>query len=169
MNLAEKQLQLVAELAALKSGQDRLALLVERAKKLPQLPPELRTADHLIPGCLAKLWLSPRFKNGRCIFICDSDSLVVKAIAGLLCEFYSGHNPLEILGHDPQFLATLGITQHLTPNRSGGSDDGNSVAHGSAPITRQADQLAAVLRVGKEETRSSGRQSAASRCASSRL
>lgn len=117
MNLAEKQNQLVAEMAALKSGQDRFALLVERAKKLPPLAPELRVDANLIPGCLAKLWFIPLFKEGKCFFACDSDSRVVKAIAGLLCEFYSDHVPREILSHDPGFLAPLGITQHLTPNR----------------------------------------------------
>jgi len=117
MNLAEKERQLTAELAALKNGQDRLAFLVARAKKLPPLAPELRAADHLIPGCLAKLWFIPRFEDGLCFFACDSDSLVVKAVAGLLCEFYSGHAPTEIVAHDPQFLAPFGITQHLTPNR----------------------------------------------------
>lgn len=117
MNLAEKQAQLTAELSAVKSGQDRLALLVERAKQLPPLPPELRVDAHLIPGCLAKLWFVPSFADGKCFFACDSDSLVVKAIAGLLCEFYSGQAPPEILAHDPGFLAPLGITQHLTPNR----------------------------------------------------
>ena len=117
MNLAEKQQQLTAELAALKNGQDRLALLVERAKKLPSFPPELRVEQNLIPGCLAKLWFVSEFCDGKCFFVCDSDSLVVKAVAGLLCGFYSGHAPAEILAHDPQFLAPLGITQHLTPNR----------------------------------------------------
>lgn len=117
MNLAEKQQQLTAKLAALKNGQDRLALLVAQAKKLPSLPTELRVGQNLIPGCLAKLWFVPEFRDGKCCFGCDSDSLVVKAVAGLLCEFYSGHAPAEILAHDPQFLAPLGITQHLTPNR----------------------------------------------------
>jgi cysteine desulfuration protein SufE len=117
MNLAEKQQQLTAELAALKNGQDRLALLVERAKKSPALASELRTEQNLIPGCLAKLWFVSEFRAGKCFFACDSDSLVVKAIAGLLCNFYSGHTPAEIFAHDPGFLAPLGITQHLTPNR----------------------------------------------------
>jgi cysteine desulfuration protein SufE len=117
MNLAEKQQQLTAELAALKNGQDRLVLLVERAKKLPPLAPELRAEQNLIPGCLAKLWFVAEARDGKCFFACDSDSLVVKAVAGLLCGFYSGHAPAEILAHDPQFLAPLGITQHLTPNR----------------------------------------------------
>src|SRR5215469_4398661 len=117
MNLAEKQLQLTAELAALKSGQDRLARLVEKVKQRPSLPLDQRVDSNLIPGCLAKLWLVSQFRDGNCFFTCDSDSLVVKAIAGLLCEFYSGHAPADILAHDPKFLAPLGITQHLTPNR----------------------------------------------------
>ncbi len=117
MNLAEKQQQLTAELAALKNGQDRLALLVERAKKLPPLAPELRVEENLIPGCLAKLWFVATLRDEKCFFACDSDSLIVKAVAGLLCDFYSGQSPTEILAHDPKFLAPLGITQHLTPNR----------------------------------------------------
>jgi cysteine desulfuration protein SufE len=117
MNLAEKQQHLTAGLAALKNGQDRLAFLVERAKKTPSLAPELRVDSYLIPGCLAKLWFMPEFHDGKCYFTCDSDSLVVKAIAGLLCEFYSDQSPEEILAHSPEFLAPLGITQHLTPNR----------------------------------------------------
>ena len=117
MNLAEKQVELAAQLAALKNGQDRLAFLFEKAKARPPLAPELRVEENLIPGCLAKLWFVPQFRDGQCFFACDSDSLVVKAVAGLLCDFYSGHAPAEILAHDPKFLAPLGITQHLTPNR----------------------------------------------------
>ncbi|MEI6076418.1 MAG: SufE family protein [Verrucomicrobiota bacterium] len=117
MNLAEKQLQITRQLAAVKNGQDRLAVLVAAARLRPPLAPALRVDDHLIPGCLAKLWFFARLENSVCMFDCDSDSLVVKAIAGLLCDFYSGHTPDEILAHDPAFLAPLGITQHLTPNR----------------------------------------------------
>lgn len=117
MNLAEKQAEITAQLAPLKNGQDRLAFLVEKVKARPPLAPELRVEENLIPGCLAKLWFVAHVRAEKCFFDCDSDSLVVKAIAGLLCEFYSGHAPAEILAHDPKFLAPLGITQHLTPNR----------------------------------------------------
>ena len=117
MNLAEKQVELTAQLAALKNGQDRLAFLVEQTKRRPPLPQEFRRDENLIPGCLAKLWFVPEFRAGKCFFGCDSDSLVVKAVAGLLCDFYGGHAPAEILAHGPEFLAPLGITQHLTPNR----------------------------------------------------
>jgi cysteine desulfuration protein SufE len=117
MTLAEKQLQLAAELAAFKNGQDRFGFLVGRAKKLPPLAAEKRVEENLVPGCLAKLWLTAEFRDGKCFFACDSDSLVVKAVAGLLCDFYSGQAPAQIRAHDPKFLAPFGITQHLTPNR----------------------------------------------------
>jgi cysteine desulfuration protein SufE len=117
MTLAEKQNKLTNELTRLKTGQDRLSYLVESAKERPNLPHEQKVPENLIPGCLAKLWLIKEMRDGHCHFACDSDSLVVKAIAGLLCDFYSGHLPSEILEHDPQFLAPLGVTQHLTPNR----------------------------------------------------
>lgn len=117
MNLAEKQAALVRELTHFPGGQERLAYLVERARQRPSWPEAERSPERLIPGCLAKLWLAARFEDGRCHYSCDSDSQIVRAVAGLLCEFYSDHPAGEILAHDPGFLAPLGITQHLTPNR----------------------------------------------------
>jgi cysteine desulfuration protein SufE len=117
MTLAEKQRELSAQLSGFKSGPDRLAALVEKARKEPPFADTRRTEANLIPGCLAKLWFIPEFRDGQCFFTADSNSQIVKAIATLLCEFYSGHPPAEILPHDPAFLAALGITQHLTPNR----------------------------------------------------
>jgi len=117
MTLADKQRELSAQLSRFKNGQDRLAALVARARVQKAFPSEWRTDGNLIPGCLAKLWFVPEFREGKCYFTADSNSLIVKAIAGLLCEFYSGQPPAEILAHAPGFLAPLGITQHLTPNR----------------------------------------------------
>lgn len=117
MKLAEKQNQISRQLAALKSGSDRLVFLVEQAKVRRPLPPESRIDANLVPGCLARLWLVAEMRAGRCHFNCDSDSLIVKAVAGLLCDFYSDHHPAEILAVEPDFLGPLGINQHLTPNR----------------------------------------------------
>jgi cysteine desulfuration protein SufE len=117
MSLAEKQQQITGQLAMLKDGQERLMFLVEKAKSRVPLSPEWRVDQNLIPGCLAKLWFVGRMQAGCCYFDCDSDSLIVKAVAGFLCDFYSGATAEDILAHDPAFLRPLGITQHLTPNR----------------------------------------------------
>lgn len=120
MTLPEKQQALLDELMRRADAQSRLALVLERGRRLPPLPENQRVPEHLVPGCLSKLWLVMEFKDGCCHFTCDSDSAVVKGIAGLLGEFYSGHTPEEILAHDAAFLARAGITQHLTANRRNG-------------------------------------------------
>ncbi|MBI3878869.1 MAG: SufE family protein [Verrucomicrobia bacterium] len=120
MSLAEKQTALAAELSPFGNAQERLAWLVEQARQRPPLPAAARVDANRVEGCLSKLWFVPEFRDGRCWFSSESDSLIVKAVAGLLCDFYSGEPAAEIAGHPPDFLRALGITQHLSPNRRNG-------------------------------------------------
>ena len=120
MTLAEKKQELIDDLSLLPSAQDRLMYVVDRAKKSPALPDELRNSETRVEGCLSNLWFIPEFKEGKCYFRVDADSHIVRGIAVVLAEFYSGHPPAEILQNDPEFLSTVGITQHLSPNRRNG-------------------------------------------------
>src|SRR5580693_8378368 len=113
MMIAEKQRQLTAALAALKTAQDRLGFVVGRARKTPPLEPEFKTDAFRVEGCLAKVWFVPEFVGGTCQFRADSDSAIVKGIAVLLCEIYSGQPPADIVKSSPAFLEEWGITQHL--------------------------------------------------------
>ena len=117
MSILDKQQHITASLVARRNSLERLSWLVAQARRRPALPEELRTDAHRVPGCLAKVWLVSEFREGRCWFRADSDSMVVKGIAGLLCELYDGELSADILAHDPGFLTALGITQHATPNR----------------------------------------------------
>ena len=120
MTLPEKKQELIEDLGLLPSAQDRLMYVVDRAKKTPHLPDHLRTAATRVEGCLSNLWFIPEFKDGNCYFQVDADSHIVRGIAIVLADFYSGHPPTEILQNDPAFLSTVGITQHLSPNRRNG-------------------------------------------------
>lgn len=120
MTLAEKKSELVENLGLLPSAQDRLMYIVDRAKKTPTLPADLRTPETKVQGCLSNLWFVPEFQDGKCYFRVDADSHIVRGIAIVLADFYTGHSPLEILANDPNFLSEVGITQHLSPNRRSG-------------------------------------------------
>lgn len=120
MTLEEKKNELIDDLSLLPSAQDRLMYVVDRAKKTPPLPEDLRTPATRVEGCLSNLWFIAEFRDGRCFFKVDADSHIVRGIAIVLAEFYSGHSPEEILQNDPAFLSTVGITQHLSPNRRNG-------------------------------------------------
>jgi cysteine desulfuration protein SufE len=117
VTITEKQTELRKTLAALPTGQDRLAYIVQRGRAASALNEASKTESHRVEGCLAKVWFVSEFKEERCFFAVDSDSAIVKGIAVLLCDFYSGQTPGEILEADPDFLEKFGITQHLTPNR----------------------------------------------------
>lgn len=115
--LAARRDVLLAQLGGFRHPQERLQWLVEQARRRPPLAAELKADAHRVPGCLANLWLVAEAHAGRCRFQCDSDSHIVRAVAGLLCDFYSDATPAEIRALPPDFLEQVGINQHLTANR----------------------------------------------------
>ena len=115
--LTEKKTELLEELSLFPDANSRLEHLIERIRYQPPLPEQFRTEQFRVEGCMSNLWIVPDFHDGKCFFPCDADSLVVKSIAGLLCDFYSDTTPAEILSLPPEFLRDAGITQHLSSNR----------------------------------------------------
>ena len=120
MSLDTKKRELVEDLSLLPTAQDRLMYIVDQAKKAKHLAPEFQTDTYRVEGCLSNLWFVPEFRDGRCYFNVDADSHIVRGIALVLANYYSGETPAEILKHDPGFLSEVGITQHLSPNRRNG-------------------------------------------------
>ena len=120
MTLAAKKQELIENLSLLPTAQDRLMYVVDKARKTPNLPPGQRTDQTRVEGCLSNLWFIPELRDGRCYFAVDADSHIVRGIALLMADFYSGHSPQEVLANDPAFLSEVGITQHLSPNRRNG-------------------------------------------------
>ena len=120
MTIAQKQQQLSAKLSGFKSAQDRLAYIVGRGRAASPLEPAFRVDANRVQGCLAAVWFVARFEEGRYEFRADSDSAVIKGIAVLLCEFYSGQSPEEIVCTSPAFLADFGITRPTAATASAG-------------------------------------------------
>ncbi len=120
MLIEEKQKELVEELSIIEDPQERLAYVIDRARGEPGLSEAYKIEQFRIEGCVSNLWLVPAFDNGLCSFKADSDAVITKGIANLLTTLYSGCTPDDIMSHQPDFLAEVGITQHLSPNRRNG-------------------------------------------------
>lgn len=116
-SFAAREARLRAELGAVPDPQQRLAWVVDRARRVPPLPAEWRTNDRLVPGCAARLWMVARREGALCRFAADSDSAILKAMALLLCELYDGLPPEDVRGGEPGFLADCGLLAQLTENR----------------------------------------------------
>jgi len=120
VTLAEKQLQLADTLAVIPDPQERLATVVDRARKLPPLPATERTDAHRVRGCISLVHLVGELREGRCHFRADADSPLVRGLVGLLCEFFSGATPAEIAASSADPLAELGLVSNLSPTRQNG-------------------------------------------------
>lgn len=100
--------------------EDRYKELIQLGKSLDSYPEDKRDDKYKVKGCQSQVWLYPEFREGRVYFYGDSDAVLVKGIVGLLLSVYSDATPAEILATKPDFLKEVGITEHLSMNRSNG-------------------------------------------------
>jgi cysteine desulfuration protein SufE len=120
MTLREKQEALAADLGRFKTAQDRLAHMIRIGRAAPGLEDRFKTPEAKLEGCLSNLWLQSEFRDGACYFRADSDSAIVKGLATVICDLFSGLAPNEILQADLAPLRQAGLWQQLTPNRRTG-------------------------------------------------
>jgi cysteine desulfuration protein SufE len=116
----DKISQVVARFDAHRDWEDKYRELIKIGKSLSPMSEQAKESKFEIKGCQSKVWLKPNLKNGRINLIADSDAILVKGIIGLLIEVYSDSTPEEILATPPEFLQRIGITEHLSMNRSNG-------------------------------------------------
>lgn len=103
---------------------ERYDFIIDLGRELPELSAELQTDEHIVEGCMSTVWLKmePTDQPDAPIEIqADSDSLIVKGLIVILLAFYTGKSAAEIVASDvSNFLRTLGLDQHLSPQRRNG-------------------------------------------------
>ncbi|MGE3608094.1 MAG: SufE family protein [Bacteriovoracaceae bacterium] len=120
MKLPERIDQIKSRFLQYKDWEDRYKELIHTGKDLAPYPEEQRLEKYKVKGCQSQVWLFPEFMDGKVIFHGDSDAVLVKGIIGLLINVYSNATPDEIISTKPDFLKEVGITEHLSMNRSNG-------------------------------------------------
>lgn len=118
--LAQAQQEVVDEFAMFSDWQDRYEHLIEQGKDLPLIAPEHKTDDNLVRGCQSRVWLHAAPQNGHIHFTADSDAMITKGIVALLVRVFNDRSPQEILGASTEFIDSIGLREHLSPNRSNG-------------------------------------------------
>jgi cysteine desulfuration protein SufE len=119
-NIKKRIDELVMKFQSFDSWQERYKLLMDMGKEDLGLNKEDQLDKFKVKGCQSQVWLVPSFEKGVVYFRSDSDSMLVKGIASLLTRVYSGATPDAILAEPPKFLEEIGITEHLSLNRTNG-------------------------------------------------
>lgn len=120
MTINDKITQLVSRFDSHKDWEDKYRELIKTGKGLEELDKNLQVSKFEVKGCQSKVWLVPKLEKGIVIFKADSDAILVKGIIAILLEVYSYQKPEAILNSPPSFLKEIGITDHLSMNRTNG-------------------------------------------------
>jgi cysteine desulfuration protein SufE len=111
---------MIEDFAIIEDAQERLAAVVDRARKRPPLSETERTEDNRVKGCISLAWVVGERREGRCHFRSDADSPLVRGLLALLCDFYSDATADEVAATEPVLLEELGLAKNLSPTRLNG-------------------------------------------------
>jgi cysteine desulfuration protein SufE len=118
--------EILENFALLDEWDDRYRYIIELGRGLAPLPERARTDANKVQGCASQVWLEtsvrPNGPDGPALtFVGDSDAHIVRGLIAILFALYSGKPAKEILALDPfATFDTLGLREHLTPQRSNG-------------------------------------------------
>jgi len=114
------QTQIVEDFSFLPQWEERYAYLIELGQKMPPLPEEFKTENNIVRGCQSTVWLHKECEDGVLQLQADSDSLIVKGLAALLMQVYSGQPADEAATAELIFFDETGLNKHLSSQRTNG-------------------------------------------------
>ena len=117
---AEAQAAIAEEFALFSDWSERYQYLIDLGRKLPDLPESLKTDEFRLHGCQSNVWIVGDGDADRLDFRAISDSAIVSGLIYLALRVYSGRPAAEILATDPDYIAAIGLSKHLSPTRSNG-------------------------------------------------
>lgn len=118
MSIKEKQAELVEQMGFFDSWTERYEYVISLGKGLALFPEEMRKEVYLIEGCQSQVWLYGELKEGKMVYLADSDSLITKGMIALFIQVFNGESPESIIQASFDFIDKIGLTEHLAPTRA---------------------------------------------------
>ena len=119
-SIGEIQAEIIEDFSFLPEWDERYTYLIELGQKMPPMPEEYHTEENIVRGCQSTVWLHRECQDGKVLLQADSDSLIVKGLAALLMQVYSGQPAADILTADLTFFEGTGLSIHLSSQRANG-------------------------------------------------
>ena len=114
------QQEIISDFRLFDNWLDRYQYLIDLGKALEPLVEAEKTDDILLHGCQSKVWLIIEGDANELKIRANSDAAIVSGLIALLIKVYSGASARQILDTQPEFVAALGLQQHLSATRANG-------------------------------------------------
>lgn len=115
---------IISDFELLDDWEDRYRYIIDLGRALDPLPEAARIDANKVAGCVSQVWLETTKDDGPdpiVSFKGDSDAHIVRGLVALVIAIYSGREASVIGKTDAiAILKTLGLDQHLSPQRSNG-------------------------------------------------
>ena len=116
---------IIADFDLLDEWEDRYRYLIELGRKLEPLSEEAHNEDNKVRGCASQVWVETCVDRSGAepvlTFRGDSDAHIVRGLVCLVLTIYSNRPARDIIETDAMdVFQQLGLTAHLTPQRSNG-------------------------------------------------
>ncbi len=113
--------ELVETFAFLDDWEDRYRHIIEIGRAMPPLDDAYKVPALKVQGCASSVWLRPIPKGELFDFQGESDAQIVRGLIAVLHALYSGLPLHGVAAIDaPAQMARLGLTEHLSSQRSNG-------------------------------------------------
>jgi cysteine desulfuration protein SufE len=105
--------------------EDRYRHVIELGKAFAPMDDAFKVPATKVQGCASQVWIQPvltgQGPGARFDFQGDSDAMIVKGLIAILHALYAGLTVAEVAAVDASAeLARLGLTDHLSSQRSNG-------------------------------------------------
>lgn len=102
--------------------EDRYAVLIDMAKKMPPLVDAEKVPQNIVKGCMSQVWMvAEQDADGRMQVRADSDALIVRGLIALLLLLVNGKPPEDVARMDiGAELEALDLSRHVSVNRRNG-------------------------------------------------
>jgi len=114
------QNEIISDFSLFDNWLDRYQYLIDLGKKLEPLNDTEKTDDILLHGCQSRVWLIIDGNANEVKIRANSDAAIVSGLIALLIRVYSGASAEQIIKTQPQFIAAIGLQQHLSATRANG-------------------------------------------------
>ena len=114
------QQEIISDFGLLENWLDRYQYLIDLGRALEPLAEEEKTDDILLFGCQSRVWLIIEGNADELKIRANSDAAIVSGLIALLIRVYSGASAEQILNSKPEFVAAIGLQQHLSATRANG-------------------------------------------------
>ena len=94
--------------------------VIDFGRRLAPWPEADRLDRERVQGCQSRVWLRAEAREVRLHFRAASDSSIVQGLLALILAVYDARRPEEIMAQGPEFLAKLGLEDHLSLSRRNG-------------------------------------------------